>query len=67
MRNILYETFNELYLMILQLNDRIKQFIASSTQPVAVLDHVRVQVNWCWKTSITNIAGNVLVIWKIFI
>lgn len=60
LENYPYETCTNL--MIFQLNDRIKQFIASSAQPMAIFDHVCVQVHGSWKTSITNITGNVLVI-----
>ena len=48
--------------MVLQLAAGVEKLVTEATEPVSVLYHVRLEVYWSSKTSITDIARHVLVI-----
>lgn len=51
-------------LVVFELHDGVEELVAGVAQPVPVLDHVGVQVDWGGETPVADVASHILVIWK---
>ena len=51
------------YLVVLELDHGVEEGVAGGAEPVAVLDHVRLQVHGGGEAAVAHGAGHVLVIW----
>ena len=51
------------HLVVLELDHGVEEGVAGGAEPVAVLDHVRLEVHGGGEAAVAHGAGHVLVIW----